>query len=88
VKPDDAYDRMVGEIARGVDALEGREEDIQRPASLIPSDLDTFERIERFCEIVVPMFERRLEASEREWAEIIANHDRGDTTDDLDSDVA
>jgi ParB family chromosome partitioning protein len=88
VRPDDAYERLVAELFRGLDALEGREEEIRRSASEIRSDLEAFERFGHFREIVVPMLVRRREESERAWKEATATFGRGDNTDDIDCAVA
>lgn len=87
-KPGDAFERLVDELARALDALEGREGEIPRPVSRIRADLEVLERFQVFSEVVVPILEKRFEASERAWDEILADYEDEDTTDDVDSDIA
>jgi hypothetical protein len=86
--PEDPFARLMVELERGLDSLEGREAGVRRPGYRIDEDLRVLERFGRFREAVAPILERQLEGSRRLDEQLAREFNFEDRTDDVEPELA
>ena len=81
VRPDVAYERLVAELQRGLDALAGREDAIRRSITDIEGDLRLLERFGVFRRRLEPMLAGRLDEFRRDLEALTQEFDGGGPVD-------
>ena len=82
VKPEDAYERLIAELDRGLDALEGREEQVRTSSFGVEGELQLFERFDGFHRTVATIRTRRLEKYRCDVEEFIRERGPGGAVDE------
>jgi hypothetical protein len=88
IKADDAFERLMAEVARGLDSLEGCEDQIRRSILDVGADLQLMDRFSRFHQVLAPILTRRLEKFDHDERELMASLGLGDNAHELDETVA
>jgi hypothetical protein len=87
-RPDDAFERLMAAVERGLDGLEGSEDQIRPSISDIGAVLRILERFKHFSETLAPILTHRFEEYERDRRKVMAELGLGDNADEFDAAVA
>ncbi len=88
VKAEDAYEPLMTALARGLEALEGREDQIRPPLVAAEGDLELLERFSRFHEALASTLTRHVEDSRSKLETYFLESGRGGTIDGFPADFA